>query len=684
MVSNMFVRDSEAKTELEKERERQEEYLLDGLSVYIRECFERAREHRASHGIDARIARNLRNYKAVYSDCDKAKFEGIETFRGLTGMLCRVAVGWIEDSYSYVDNRPWRLEPTPIPRLPLMIQTALAEAVDIRSAELQQALAMSRITFEQRTDVIRALRQEANRLARKEAERALEAMSMEIEDQLTEGGWRKAFREFIMDIAISPTAIIKGPVVKLQRRAHWDGDELVEEEVAQLCWENIRANDAYPSPDSTDCQDGEYFIDRMRVTRSQLVAAKKLTTFSEAAIDLVLEENANGVTESDDDGNTAQLEVFDHDNPSLYLVYDFYGRVSGDKILEWLHAENTANKAKDRRSQVETEFGDIDPFDTYEINAWLCGGKVIRALLNPTPLGHRPIQATSYAKVPGSFWGDSVADLLASLQEELNAAARSRVFNMGIASGPLVEMDSGRIPENKRPDSIVPWTIYFTDSASGMNTSTPAIRFYQANSNAGELTSVMEEVWMKGHDIAGLPPYTRGVNDGAARTLGAFTMQYNAAAKGIKMVMGNIDADVIEPGMEKQYYYNMFYNEDNTIKADASVVARGSMGLIRKEQQQARPLETLQTLGPFLQSKPEMADRLVSDYLIARGYAPEDIGLTPGSLERAVTGSVGAVSDPTAIAGPGMPPLDGRSGQAVSSMNQASPVAPGGGRVRSV
>ena len=32
MVSNMFVRDSEAKTELEKERERQEEYLLDGLS----------------------------------------------------------------------------------------------------------------------------------------------------------------------------------------------------------------------------------------------------------------------------------------------------------------------------------------------------------------------------------------------------------------------------------------------------------------------------------------------------------------------------------------------------------------------------------------------------------------------------------------------------------------------------
>lgn len=657
--------------EIDRAREEQEDYLFDGLSQYILTCFERARNHRETHGVDSDIAYCLRAYKSVYSTDEQSKFDGIAVYRGLTGMLCRTAESWLEDAYAMVEDKPWTLQPTPNPALPATIREALDAAVQSRmQALMENGLDLSDNASLQ-YDVMRALKQEAETLAQEEATKALTGMDRKIEDQLVEGLWRPEFSKFRHDVMIYPTAVLKYGAYRKVRKAVWDGDEMsITEEVVRVV-ERVAADDCYPSPDSTTTQDGEYFIERMKMSRSSLIKCIDLPYFFREALRLVLYDHPEGVHDQDgQDNRMAWLQTVDNDDENMYFVYDFHGRVRGEDILLFYEAEDESEIAKREDGVVETPLGEIDPLSTYEINAWLCGGKVIRMLMSPDPMEQRPYAATSYCKVPGSFWGLSIPILLQSLQGELNTAARARAFNMAIASGPLVEIDVDRLPSDDRPEALEPWRIFYTTAAAGSG-SAPAIRFNQANSNTAELTAVMEEVWQKGHDIVGLPPYTYGVNQGAAPTLGAFSMQYNSATKGIKRVIGNIDRDVIEPMVTSYYYFNMFNDEDPTIKADAQVIARGTVGLIRKEAKEQRPLETLAQLGPFLERYPDAMDFLIGEFITERGYDPAALGMQPGRLASALGpqsqggGQAGSPQLP-------QPPIDGRSAPAEASIEQST------------
>ena len=71
----------------------------------------------------------------------------------------------------------------------------------------------------------------------------------------------------------------------------------------------------------------------------------------------------------------------------------------------------------------------------------------------------------------------------------------------------------------------------------------------------------------------------------------------NAANKGIKNVANNIDTDLIVPTVERVYYFLMLYDEDQTIKGDAQIRARGASGLMLKELLNQRRLEFLQIIS---------------------------------------------------------------------------------------
>lgn len=659
--------------EITKARNDQEDYLFDGLSQYVLRCFKRAQEFREQHGVDSDIAYCLRAYKSKYSADEAAKFEGIGVYRGVTGMLCRTAESWLEDAYAMVSDKPWTIEPTPEPTLPATIRQALDQVMESRLNYLRSSGAVLQMTTSQQYDVIRALKQEAERMASEEATKALVGMDKKIQDQLLEGDWAGEFAKFRHDIMIYPTAVIKYGSYRNRKVAEWDGDSMSAVNRTVRVVERVAANDIFPSPDSTTTQDGEYVIERMHMSRTSLIKCIGLPYFFREALRLVIYDNPEGVRgEGFDSGKRLEwLEIRKSDDENMYVVYDFHGRVRGEDILAFYNAEGDSELAKREDGTVDTPLGDIDPFSTYEMNVWLCGGKVIRMLMAPDPLDQRPYAATSYCKVPGSFWGMSIPMLLESLQHELNTAARSRAYNMGIASGPIVEIDVDRLPTDDKPQELQPWRIFYTTAGAGQG-SAPAIRFNQANSNTGELTAVMEEAWNKAHDIVGLPPYTRGVNDGAARTLGAFSMQYNAATKGIKRVIGNVDRDVIEPVVISYYYYNMFYDEDATIKADAQITARGTLGLLRKEAKEAKPLETLMQTQGLAQNYPQMVEFLLREFITERGYDPAQLGLSSSLLTDALGPSRADQNAPAGSPELSQPALDGRSGPAQQAIEAST------------
>ena len=71
-------------------------------------------------------------------------------------------------------------------------------------------------------------------------------------------------------------------------------------------------------------------------------------------------------------------------------------------------------------------------------------------------------------------------------------------------------------------------------------------------------------------------------------------MLMSNAGKAIKQVISNIDEKVIQPSIERLYYYNMRYSDDTDLKGDINIVARGAEALIEKE-------SAAQRQGQFLQ-----------------------------------------------------------------------------------
>jgi hypothetical protein len=57
--------------------------------------------------------------------------------------------------------------------------------------------------------------------------------------------------------------------------------------------------------------------------------------------------------------------------------------------------------------------------------------------------------------------------------------------------------------------------------------------------------------------------------------------------------VGHIDQDVIKPIVQRQFVYNMRYDEDEAIKGDVQVIARGAVNLAVKETVNVRRIEFL-------------------------------------------------------------------------------------------
>jgi hypothetical protein len=80
---------------------------------------------------------------------------------------------------------------------------------------------------------------------------------------------------------------------------------------------------------------------------------------------------------------------------------------------------------------------------------------------------------------------------------------------------------------------------------------------------------------------------------GAGRTASGLSMMIGNASKIIKQVVGSTDIHVLEPLIERLYYYNMRYATDPDLKRAITVKARGAMSLTTKDAAQVRRNEFL-------------------------------------------------------------------------------------------
>jgi hypothetical protein len=252
------------------------------------------------------------------------------------------------------------------------------------------------------------------------------------------------------------------------------------------------------------------------------------------------------------------------------MAIEYRGSASGGMLLQW-------------------GMKNIAPGKYYQIEGILVGNHMVRAVLNPDPLGRRPYRATSIIKVPGSIWGIGLPEAMDDVQDIVNPCVRHMVNNLALASGPMVGMDVDA-KDPAEDGVVVPWKVFQFHGKSATPGIDP-ITFFQPNSNVAMQLQVEDWAEGKADDRTGATRFMQGSGDvkGAGATYGGLSILENKADKGINQIIIDIDIDVIRKLIEHQYSWNMHTLDDEIygdIKGDCRVVARGAVAQMLRAQEQ--------------------------------------------------------------------------------------------------
>lgn len=488
------------------------------------------------------------------------------------------------------NDKPWTIRPTPQPELPPGHANQIMQAVYEETAQAELAgMPMSVEDVRQRlVDAKSAVEQRIMEQARTEAERAEAA----IEDALVEGNYLDALDQFVDDLTTFKTAFLKGPVVRRSNDLQWvqqpDGSFTAEvTSKLKVEYERVDPFMIYPAPWAKNCHDAP-LIERHKLSRADLNSMRGVEGYDEEAIKRVLDEHGQGglrewlmidtakaTAEGRNTVGVAQSDLID--------ALQFWGSVSGKMLHEW--------------GMSETEVP--DEAKEYEVEAWLIGGDVIKAVINPDPLNRRPYYADGFSRVPGAFWHNSLYDVVRDCQDMCNAAARAMANNLGISSGPQVAVNVDRLPPGEEITEMYPWKIWQVTN-DPMGSSAAPVSFFQPNSNVAELMGVFERFSSIADEVSGIPKYMAGMaggEGGAGRTASGMSMMITNASKMVKQLLASLDQYVISPMVERQYQHMLMYRPELGLQGDLKVVARGSLSLVAKEAAQVRLNEFLAATG---------------------------------------------------------------------------------------
>lgn len=570
---------------------RQQIPVLTGLASHVRNCWEAARD--AKQPIERKMLKALRQRTGEY-EADKLaeirKSGGSEIFMMLTETKCRGAESWLRDILLDEGMIPFDLKPTPMPDVPPDFEqkvTALVanQVIQAIQGNAQLSPVMMETFKEQAREDIRVALMEDS------VDRA-ERMKRQIQDQFVEGGMVDGFNAFISDLATYPAAILKGPTVRRSRQLEWtqapDGSysPQVQDKLVPT-YSRVDPFRFYPEPGLTRLSEG-YAIEHHKLSTSDLSELIGVPGYDDGAIRAVLEEGSNNEWMWSAELMKSELEnkynIWRADS-TKFDALEFWGPVSGQDLIDWgLDPAEVPDTAR-----------------MYDACVWLIGRWVIKATLNYDPLGDKPYRMTSAVKRPGALWGVSYPELIEDVQAMCNAAARALANNMGLASGPQVEISVDRLAEGEKVTKVFPWKVWQTVS-DPLGSGQPAVRFNQPDDRSGPLLAVYGQFARMADEQSGIPAYVYGDGQvgGAGRTASGLSMLMGSAGKGIRQTIMHIDFDVIGPLVTAQYNWNMQFIDDASIKGDCEIIPRGAVTLANREQLNVRRVEFLQaTANPI-------------------------------------------------------------------------------------
>jgi len=443
------------------------------------------------------------------------------------------------------------------------------------------------------------------------AQRAARRMEKLIHDQIEESNGSSEIRNALLESALLGTGIVKGPFNFNKTLNRWTYDEEGERKFNPLevrvpriefvsCW------DFYPDPAATNIDECEYVIHRHKMNRSQLRQLRNMPFFDKEAIRECLRLGANYEEKSFE----AQLKddsTVDEEYSSNFEVLEYWG------IMDAEYAREVGIDLPDS----------VDDLDEIQINAWICGNKLLRAVINPFTPYRIPYNAFPYERNPYNFFGIGIAENMDDSQQIMNGHARMAIDNLALAGSLVFDVDESALVGGQNME-IYPGKI-FRRQAGVPGQSIYGLKF---PNTAPENMMMFDRFRQLADEQTGIPSYSHGQTgvQSMTRTASGMSMLLGAASLNIKTVIKNLDDFLLKPLGEAYFQWNMqFFEGEVDVVGDLEVKATGTNSLMQKEVRSQRLTMFLQTaqnptIAPFVK-----ISKLVSELAYSLDLDPDEI-----------------------------------------------------------
>ena len=441
----------------------------------------------------------------------------------------------------------------------------------------------------------------------KEAARNMEKL---IHDQIDESSGSTEMRNAIFESALFGTGIVKGPFNFNKTLHKWEDNEGSREytpvsiRVPRI--EFVSVWDFFPDPNATSIEECEYIVHRHKLNKSQLRALRKMPYFNEDAIRDCMMLGPN-YTEEDYEYELKDDQRMADMGASRFEVLEYWGLMD-------------AEYAKDVGIELPEE---VDILDEIQINAWICNGLVLRAVVNPFTPHRIPYNAFPYERNPYSFFGVGVAENMNDSQQIMNGHARMAIDNLALSGSVIFDVDETMLVGGQSME-IYPGKVFRRQS--GMQGQ--AIHGLKFPNTSQENLMMFDKFRQLADEQTGIPSYSHGQTgvQSMTRTASGMSMLLGAASLNIKTVVKNLDDFLLKPLGKAYFQWNMqFFEGELKTKGDLEIKAMGTNSLMQKEVRSQRLTMFLQTaqnpaIAPFVKMS-----KLISELAYSLDLDPDEI-----------------------------------------------------------
>ena len=443
------------------------------------------------------------------------------------------------------------------------------------------------------------------------AQKAARRMEKLIHDQIDESKGSSEIRNALLESSLLGTGIVKGPFNFNKKLHKWETGEDGERSYNPLevrvpriefvsCW------DFYPDPGATSIEECEYVIHRHKLNKSQLRQLRNMPYFDEDAIRNCIQMGAN-YEEKSFESHLKDDARADEDYQTNFEVLEYWG------IMDAEYAREVGIELSD----------DIDDLDEVQVNAWICGNSLLRAVVNPFTPYRIPYHAFPYERNPYNFFGIGVAENMDDSQQIMNGHARMAVDNLAMAGSLVFDVDESALVGGQSME-IYPGKIFRRQA--GMPGQ--AIHGLKFPNTAPENMMMFDKFRQLADEQTGIPSYSHGQTgvQSMTRTASGMSMLLGASSLNIKTVVKNLDDFLLRPLGEAFFQWNMqFFEGGLDVKGDLEVKATGTNSLMQKEVRSQRLTTFLQTVqnpavAPFVK-----ISKLISELAYSLDLDPDEV-----------------------------------------------------------